>query len=55
MARIILSVLGVLLAVWLVFQLVGLIIATVKFFLVVAVLVFIVVLVVTFVSRLSRD
>lgn len=55
MARTILSVLGVILAVWLIFQVMGWIIATIKFFLVVGVLAFIVVLVVTLFSRLSRD
>jgi hypothetical protein len=55
MARTILSVLGVILAVWLIFQVMGWLIATIKFFLVVGVLVFIVVLVVTLFSRLSRD
>jgi hypothetical protein len=55
MTRVILSVLGVILAVWLIFQVLGWIIATVKFFLFAVVLIVIVVLVVTLISRLSRD
>jgi hypothetical protein len=55
MTRVVLSVLGVILAVWLIFQILGWIIATVKFLLVVTVLIVIVMLVVTLVSRLSRD
>jgi len=55
MAKAILSVLGVILAIWVGFQLIGWVIGVVKMLALLAVIAFVVIFVVIIISRLSRN
>jgi hypothetical protein len=54
MTRVILSVLGIVLALWLAFQMLGWIVGMVKFFAVIAVLAFVAYIVISLIAKSSR-